>query len=265
MNRDELIALFTQDQRLNVIYPGSVREVLPRVVRHVGESADEEGCIVYSALDESDADEEIRAQIDFFEGIGQDFEWKVYDYDTPPQLQARLAAHGFEVEDAEAIMVLDLADTPARLFEPSHQDIRQLTDPPALADVRMVKEAVWQDSADGVISYLTGALTNHPHLMSVYVAYVDEVAASAAWIYFPEGSQFASLWGGSTLAEHRGQGLYSSLLAVRAQEARERGVRFLTVDASPMSRPILEKLGFVQIATSYPCLWRSGQQIRRAD
>ena len=32
--------------------------------------------------------------------------------------------------------------------------------------------------------------------------------------------------------------------------------RFLTVDASLMSRPIVEKLGFVPISTSMPCTWQ---------
>jgi hypothetical protein len=80
--------------------------------------------------------------------------------------------------------------------------------------------------------------------------------ASAAWIYFHAGSSFASLWGGATLPQFRNQGRYSLLLAARAQEARARGFSLLTVDASPMSRPILEKHGFQYLATSTPCVWR---------
>jgi predicted acetyltransferase len=92
--------------------------------------------------------------------------------------------------------------------------------------------------------------------MSVYVAYVNQQPASAAWVYFPKQSQFASLWGGSTISGFRKQGFYTSLLAVRAQEAKARKRRYLTVDASPMSRPILEKFGFEMIAYSYPCKWK---------
>lgn len=89
----------------------------------------------------------------------------------------------------------------------------------------------------------------------MYVAYVDGQPATAAWMLFPPHSQFASLWGGSTLRRFRRQGLYTALLAARAQEARARQVRYLTVDASPMSRPILEKFGFEVSAYSYPCKW----------
>ena len=79
---------------------------------------------------------------------------------------------------------------------------------------------------------------------------------SAGWIYYPPESQFARLWGGSTLEGNRSRGLYTALLAARAQEAQRRGVGYLTVDASPMSQPILEHFGFVKIADSYPCKWK---------
>jgi GNAT superfamily N-acetyltransferase len=89
----------------------------------------------------------------------------------------------------------------------------------------------------------------------VYVAYADDGAASCAWITFHKESQFAGLWGGSTLEAYRGQGLYSALLVTRVQEARSLGVRYLTIDASPMSRPIVEKFGFQAISTATACLW----------
>jgi GNAT superfamily N-acetyltransferase len=54
----------------------------------------------------------------------------------------------------------------------------------------------------------------------------------------------------------RKQGLFTSLVAVRAQEARRRGARFLTVDARPMSRPILEALGFKLLCFANALNWR---------
>jgi GNAT superfamily N-acetyltransferase len=94
-------------------------------------------------------------------------------------------------------------------------------------------------------------------MVSIYISYQGEQPASAAWIFFHAGSSFASLWGGSTLPQFRNQGHYSLLLAARAQKARARGFTLLTVDASPMSRPILEKHGFQYLATSTPCKWEN--------
>jgi hypothetical protein len=46
------------------------------------------------------------------------------------------------------------------------------------------------------------------------------------------------------------------VVAVRAQEAIGRGYRFLTVDASDMSRPILLKRGFELLTYTYPYFWK---------
>jgi GNAT superfamily N-acetyltransferase len=92
--------------------------------------------------------------------------------------------------------------------------------------------------------------------VSIYVAYVDGVPASVGWIDFHERSDFAGLWGGSTLPAYRKRGLYTALVAERAQEAIQRGVRYLTIDASPMSRAVLEKFGFRLMAYAYECNFR---------
>jgi hypothetical protein len=132
------------------------------------------------------------------------------------------------------------------------------------SDVLTVQQQVWDEDFSWLGHYLGETLSKYPERMSVYVAYVDGQPASAAWTYFPKHSQFASLWGGSTVSGFRKQGLYTALLAVRAQEAKARQVRYLTVDASAMSRPILEKFGFEMIAYSYPCKWKLKSQKQRA-
>lgn len=252
----ELITLYTQDQRINASYPDSRREVLPTLIRNVGTAEHGEGTIIYSRLDETNVDQVIDEQIAWFTARGQNFEWKAYDYDTPADLVARLAAHGFVIEENESIMVLDLAQAPPTLLQPVRHRIERVTAPEELRVVRTIEEAVWGGDFNWLIDFLGHALRHHPMRMSVYVAYAGDVPASAAWIYYPTGSRFASLWGGSTLAAYRGQGLYTALLASRAQEAINRHVDYLTVDASAMSRPILEKFGFIKIAESYPCKWR---------
>ena len=58
------------------------------------------------------------------------------------------------------------------------------------------------------------------------------------------GRAFAGLYGGSTVPEYQGRGVYRALVAARAAEARRWGHRYLTVDARESSRPILQRLGF---------------------
>ncbi|MFJ4437475.1 acetyltransferase [Streptomyces sp. NPDC088923] len=77
----------------------------------------------------------------------------------------------------------------------------------------------------------------------------------AARIEFVPGTDFAGLWGGSTLAAWRGRGLYRATVAARARTAAARGVRYLQVDASADSAPILRRLGFLELTTTTPYIW----------
>lgn len=260
MNKSQMIALYDQDQRKDVEYPDMRREVTTNVVRHIDTSDFGKGLIVYSQLNEANTEDTIREQVSFFEGIRQDFEWKFYDYDQPSDLKERLRSYGFIVEEAEAILVLDLEDAPKIFGQPVRHNIQQIINPEKLVDVQSVEGQVWDEDSSGLLHFPGDALRHYPEQMSVYVAYVNEQPASAAWIFFPKHSQIASLWGGATIISFRKQGLFTALLAVRAQEARARQVRYLTVDAMPMSRPILEKFGFEMIAYSYPCHWHLKSQ-----
>ena len=90
MDKSQIIALYEQDQRKDLAYPNTRREITPSVVRHLNASDRREGFISYSHLDEANADDMIREQVRYFESIGQDFEWKLYDYDQPSDLKERL-------------------------------------------------------------------------------------------------------------------------------------------------------------------------------
>lgn len=254
MNAYRVLELYDQDERRDFALAGVRREVVEKVIRHVSLTGDE-GFIAYSALTDADADEAIRQQISYFASLGQPFEWKHYSHDTPSDLLERLKTHNFEVGEHEALLALDLAELPRELRDPVTHDVRRLTQADELKDIILIKEEVWQRSFAGITARLERDLRERPDTLSVYVAYAAGVPASAAWTYFEKGSRFAGLWGGSTRKGYRGRGLYTALVAVRAQEALGRGVHYLTVDASPMSRPILERLGFRWLSDTRPCIW----------
>ncbi len=258
MNKTEILAIFDREQRREGVSHESLREVTPYVVRHVPRHEDVRwGWIVYSKLTGADVDAVIEEQIAYFMALGFNFEWKWYSHDEPPDLPGRLIAHGFEPEDPESLMVLDLHAVPPALWQAPNDAVRRITDRAGLVDVMAVENAVWGDAShDWIVDELAHEMADGPDRISVYCAYVDRSPVSTAWIRFHPGTQFASLWGGSTVALFRKRGLYTALLAVRGREARDKGYRFLTVDASEMSRPILEKHGFVKIATTTPYKYR---------
>ena len=254
MNIEQVRAQYDEEQRRDIPIAGMRREVVPHLVRYVS-LWDNNSAILYSEVDETTADAAIQEQIGHFATLGHEVEWKVYSHDQPPDLAARLVAHGFQADEPEAIMVLDVANPPAALLQPVTLDIRRLTGPEGLEDVRAVEEVVWEEDRDWLVQQLTNEWHHDPHLLSIYVGYAGDQPVTAGWVRFDPRGQWAGLWGGSTLAAYRGRGFYTALLAVRLQEARAREVRFLTVDASPMSRPILEKHGFERISTAVACIW----------
>ena len=258
MTHDELLAIFDREQRREIEFPNIRREVTPHTVRHVVLAGKPGGAfLLHSRLDESNLDAVIESEIAYFESLGLDFEWKAYDYDTPADLVARLAVRGFEIEDPEAVMVLDLDHASTALWQPIAQDVRRLTDPAQLVEIADLKEAMEGEKFDWLAKALADEMAADSERIQFYMAYADGVPACAAWIRFHPGTQFASLWGGATLPAYRRRGLYTAILSVRAQEARRRGYRFLTIDASPMSRPIVAKHGFQFLTFAHACNWHA--------
>ena len=265
MDNADLLTIFERDQRIDVQIPGVIRETTGRVIRHRSPH-ERHGFIAYSALDETCADAEIDAQVAFFAALGVPFEWKVYDHDRPADLRQRLAARGFVIEDPEALLVLDMEEAPDFYESMVVPDaVVRVTAPAGVEEIRRMEEEVWQTPHDWLRERLVRDLEATPDLISIFAVPSEGRTVSAAWIYYHPPSQFASLWGGSTLPAYRGRGYYTALLVARAREARRRGYRFLTVDASPMSRPILEKRGFQFLGYSTPCQWSPPQEKEAKD
>lgn len=259
MDKEQLLDLYTRQQRMQGEYPDARREVDGDVIRYVSLTG-EDGYVIYSKLNENTADAVIEAQIKYFEGISQDFEWKTFDYDTPPDLVERLKRRGFEIEEPESLLVQEITAHPEVYQGPIPNSVVRITDPEKIDQITAIEAEVWGEDFTELGERLKRDITEHPETISVYISYQEERPVSAAWIYFHEGTVFASLFGGSTLKPFRRQGHYGRMLAVRAQEALSRGFRLLSVDASTMSRPILEKHGFQFLTTTTPCRWTCSRQ-----
>lgn len=250
----ELLALYDHDERFAAINPGMRREELPELVRYV-DLVGTSSAVIFSRLSADTADSAIQEQRAYFASLNHDFEWKTYAHDQPPDLTQRLAAHGFAVDETEAIMVLDLQPTEPLPQPPPSVTVVQVHHRETLGDVAEIRRLVYGDDRPDHVERLAREMEEDPEYLSVYVAYVHAEPAACGWIRFPKTSAFASLWGGSTVPELRGRGLYTALLYARIQEARARGWRYLTVDARHMSRPILEKRGFQLLTSATACTW----------
>jgi GNAT superfamily N-acetyltransferase len=124
-----------------------------------------------------------------------------------------------------------------------------------LERIAVMQEQIWGEDHSSFVEDLERELVADPEGLVVVVAEAEEEPVSAAWVRFPADTDFATLWGGATLPAWRGRGIYRALVSYRGRLAAEQGRRYLQVDASPGSRPILERLGFVAVTTTTPYIW----------
>lgn len=229
---------------------GYLRQETEYVVRYVSELG-EKGYILWSNLRANNASRVIRDEVSYFRRLNQAFEWKVYDCDEPDSLKDLLAHEGLTPDDPEAVMVVQLDEQHPLLRDETDINVQEITDHKGIQDIVNLEEAIWNTSFASLGERLTRDKSRDPDFLYLYGVYEDNRLVSAAWMYVEPNSSFVSLWGGSTLPAFRKQGCYTELLNVRAKKAMKLNHPFLTVDASPMSRPILEKHGFTCIALAY--------------
>jgi hypothetical protein len=255
MDKQELLTLYDTELRIKIEYPRVRKETFPHLVRFI-KPAPGMNTISYSRLDEDELDAVIQEQIAYFAPLNQPFSWHVCDHDSPPRLMERLLAHGFAPDDdPDAVMVLDVPDVLPALLAPVTLDVRRVTQRDQLDEVVQIESQIW----GGDFGWLKQRLGEHleiPDYLSVYVAYVDGQPACSSWVYFHPRSQFAGLFGGATLPAFRQRGLYTAVLAIRVQEAIQRGYRFLATGASPMSQPILAHNSFRLLTHLHACEWQ---------
>lgn len=172
-------------------------------------------------------------------------EWELGESSTPPDLVERLITLGLGRDEDEPVatgMVLratgptpphDVAARPAASVE-------------ELVAARRVQHAAFGDPRPVSLELAATDFAREGVDGSTFVAFLDSRLVAAGYAaYTPWGS---ILFGGATLPEARGRGAYRALVAARAAEAEARGAPAVVTHAGRMSRPILERLGFVPVS-----------------
>lgn len=88
--------------------------------------------------------------------------------------------------------------------------------------------------------------------MELWVAEHQERIVSSGRLEPVAGTEFAGIWGGSTVEDWRGRGIYRALTAARARSALRCGKSLIHSDSTDESRPILARHGFVAVTTVKP-------------
>lgn len=264
MNHEAVLAAYDRQIRCDARTdsPGARVERAGAVVRQVGAEHDWNG-VHWADIADADAaavDAVIAEQVRYFTSLGREFEWKLHSHDRPADLADRLRAAGFVPEPPETVMVAEVADLPAEPELPDGVRLLPVTDASGVRLMADAHEVAFGEDGSGLGERLAKRvltqLTETPDTVVAVVAMAGETPVSSARMEFCPGTDFAGLWGGGTAPEWRGKGIYRALIAHRVRIAAERGYRYLQVDASDDSRPILRRLGFVPLSVTTPYVYQ---------
>jgi GNAT superfamily N-acetyltransferase len=168
-------------------------------------------------------------------------------------LEAALRARGFETFTTMPGMAL--LDDPGTRCEPAGLEIRAVADETGRRDYLHVSAAAYGTYgsppayAEDVFAALESVCA--PHIQG-FVGYVDGAPAAAAAVYVTHG--VAGIGWVGTLPEHRRHGYAEAVTWAAIREGFRRGGAFANLQASPMGRPIYERMGFIT-ATEYRVLF----------
>jgi ribosomal protein S18 acetylase RimI-like enzyme len=251
--RRALLAAFDEQIRRHPqpAAPGGWIEHPAGVIRSIAGAGGWTG-VSWCDVDAAGADAVIAAQIRRFAELSRPWEWKHYSYDEPRDLPERLLAAGFVRGPAETLLVTEIADLSQAAQPPPGVELRDVVDDRDVDALVSVHDEVFGEDHSELRATFRAALAQQPSAAAAVLAMAGRTPIAAGRVEFHTGTDFASLWGGGTLPAWRGRGVFRSLVAHRANLAAARGFRYMQVDASADSRPILERLGFVELAVTTP-------------
>ena len=209
----------------------------------------------------AELDRLIARQRDYFAARGEAVGWQTRAHDEPADLAARLRAAGFVPEKPDTVLVGLAAELATALAPPPGVALRWVTADADMRRIAAMESDVWGQDWSWLGENLIGRIATAPDDIAVLAAEAGGEVVSAAWLAVvqPGADGVARLLGGSTLPPWRGRGIYRALVAARAQWAAARGIKYLQVDASADSAPILRRLGFHAVTTTTAYVWTPPQ------
>jgi GNAT superfamily N-acetyltransferase len=185
-------------------------------------------------------------------------EWKTRGHDHAPGLHDALVGHGFVPDEPESIMIGEASLLAVDVELPEGVTVRRVTDEDEVRAMTAMQGEVFGDEPAelrAMVDQILHRLRTRDD-MEMWVAEHDGRIVSAGRLEPVDGTEFAGIWGGATLPDYRGKGIYRALTAARARSAIRHGKRYINSDSTEFSRPILERSGFVKVSTTTPYEWR---------
>jgi hypothetical protein len=125
-----------------------------------------------------------------------------------------------------------------------------------VASFTWVNDEVFGGDNAWVGKVLLTDMARQPRMTRAVPAMAGNGPIAALRLEFAPGTDFASLWSACTLPAWRSRGVFRSLLAECVAQSADNGFPYLQADAFPDSEPILKRLGFVEVGTTTPFIYR---------
>jgi len=261
-DKTRLLAAYDQQLRTDAETPSALTVTALGPLRLVTFAAGR-GFVTYRDLGGADADEVVRlvgAARAHFEAdpAVKRVEWKTRSHDHAPGLHQALLDNGFSPDEPESIMIGEAERLAVDVPLPDGVTLRRIEEPADVRAMCAMSAQAFGDSEEEAAE-MADALVRRLALddaMELWVAEADGQVVSAGRLEPVAGTDFAGIWGGSTLEEWRGRGIYRALTSARASSALRAGKTLIQSDSTEYSRPILERYGFLKVSTTTPYEWR---------
>jgi GNAT superfamily N-acetyltransferase len=190
---------------------------------------------------EPEAEGRITEVLEFFRVRRQAFVWLVTARSAPASLRDRLAARGL-IRELEGRMLATALPIVGLRVNPEIR-VEEVTNRTQMLAALRVDHPTWDDAR--LASLLDDRMRRLGTNWHAAVAHLDgRTVGTARWFIHADlgGVDFA---GAETLVAYRGRGVYSTLVAYRADRAAREGCTFAGIIADgSTSAPILQKRGF---------------------
>lgn len=183
-------------------------------------------------------------------------EWKTRGHDHAPGLNEALVENGFVPDEPESIMIGDARVLAVDVPLPEGVTVRRVTEEGDVRDMSAMQDEVFGDPVSDETANALLRRLSFDDQMELWVAEAKGRIVSAGRLEPARGTDFAGIWGGATVKDWRGRGIYRALTAARARSALRVGKTLINSDSTEFSRPILQRSGLVKVSTTTPYRWR---------
>ena len=218
---------------------------------------DYHNCVVYADLAQEEADGEIEASLRRMRAHGVPGSWHVGPSMRPPDLGARLIAHGFEYGGDDIGMAVDLSELPNEVPAPDDFVIEQVHDEAGLA---AWVEALGSGFGEGPVeAEWVGEMYSRLGFEGPWRHYLGLLAGepvATATLFF--GAGVAGIYFVCTVERARRRGIGAAVTLAALREVRDLGYSVGVLGSSEMGYPLYRGLGFEEHCRIGLYEWRPG-------